>query len=72
MTKAKPGVPPENARKPRANRGRGKAPPLSLLLTNREHVDGLLDEALRATFPCSDPIAIGSARIQGIALPRRR
>jgi hypothetical protein len=33
--------------------------------TDRERVEDLLDEALQATFPASDPISIGGERIQG-------
>jgi len=32
---------------------------------DRERVEDLLDEALQATFPASDPISIGGGRIQG-------
>jgi hypothetical protein len=33
----------------------------SLQLANRDHLDRLLDEALAATFPASDPVAICSS-----------
>jgi len=80
MTQAKIDVPTKKAarltRNPKANKRRKKNSPPPLLLTDRERVDLLLDEALRGTFPASDPVAIWSDRIQGEdrvnAPPRRR
>ena len=69
MTRAKIHIPTKKAvrknRKPKTRdwREQGLRPPL--LATDLEHVDDLLDEALQATFPASDPVAIGSARVAG-------
>ncbi len=37
---------------------------------NREHLEDLVDEGLRATFPASDPVSVGS--FTGTEPPRRR
>ncbi len=80
MTQAKIDVPTKKAarltRKSKADKRQKKNSPPPSLLTDHERVDLLLDEALRGTFPASDPVAIWSDRIQGEdrvnAPPRRR
>jgi hypothetical protein len=37
---------------------------------NREHLEDLVDEGLRATFPASDPVSVGS--FTGTEPPRRQ
>jgi hypothetical protein len=53
------------AKRPRRTRGQKKGSAPHPSSTGPEDIDHLLDEALQATFPASDPIAIGSARVQG-------
>jgi hypothetical protein len=68
MTQAKVDAPTKKAarltQKPKANKRRKKNSPPPLILTDRERVDLLLDEALRGTFPASDPVAIWCDPIQ--------
>jgi hypothetical protein len=42
------------------------------LSTDLDHVSDLLDEALRDTFPCSDPVAIGGDPVRDDASSKRR
>jgi hypothetical protein len=53
------------AKRPRRARGQEKGSNTALPSRGPEDIDYLLDEALQATFPASDPVAIGSARVQG-------
>jgi len=69
MTRPKTGAFAETTaslpKKSRMDRGQKAGSSPSLELAHRERVEDLLDEALQATFPASDPISIGGDRIQG-------
>ena len=53
------------AKRSRRTLGKKKGSALHPFSRGPKDIDDLLDEALQATFPASDPVAIGSARIQG-------